>query len=568
LDKKAFALYTKIKKYFLIHQEESMQMSIFSKIISVFFLSLLNLNSYKIYSMEQKEEALENLMILIDHSQEISRRGAIKIRLDRTSEKHEMPILIFGKHLLDTLNKGSNDLIFEFEHENISGYLFFPNTYLEKKLKPEEIKNAFENLYKLGFDTNIIKLKQLEIAKRKPTLTNKKLFDTQVSFVINQLLLPQKRCIFLGGHGRAGTLIAGLEIHSAAKLFDILSRKNTQLLVVRTCYFGGQSMYTIQDYFNASTARLSTILNKPICYEKYKPSSMIIISETISDLQTRIALPNKEFTEKDFVKAFKNLKIEEKKLYALSKKHEFFASQLKTDSDSSKDAFPIEPTIFPLIRFPEKNAKFYPLNIFDKIFNIDAVEVGKRKVKIEGERVQKANIPIIIKDKSILTLFTQYISIPIHIIGRIPTVISHLSDTNDHLFKEIKTTSSEVDFLQFIYNFVNEELLETSVRHDFFLIKKIVLQKETSLQLSSFYEIVLPKTLYNILIERGPLDKFIYIFSTEKKSTPENTFKNSGINWRNDKKFKKITSEEFSQYQKNIAQISRVAGLESMGKKI
>jgi hypothetical protein len=543
--------------------------------------------------LSEGSQEQENLIIMID-TQEATMQGSETTLFKRNLKNGNMPILVFGKHFLKAFDTNylSEYYIFEFEHNNIGGYLFLPINYLEKKLKSDEVKDLEKNFYKLGFDTNVIKLNRItdyseEIKKAKPEFSEN-LFNKEVVYIINQLLLPQNRFIHLNGHGGGPEhMIAGLKLLNAVNLFVVLAKKETQMLVVLSCYFGGQTMFTVQDLFNADTRRLADLLNSPVIYEKYKTYPMIIISETISDLPTTTSKYGDEFFVEAYLDVFNKFQKQEKRLKTVSAKRDFFASMLELPLEitgyksklAAKEGlqfvrFPIMAARFPLIRFPGKDAKFYPLNVFDKVFIIDELVVGKSKIKIlgtrkEGTTVSPSNTHLVVKNKTYLALFVPYVSMPLQIEGYVPTVISYLPDTNDHLFEEINEISkTSKNFIEFITTFAQAGLRD-SIRHDFFLIKQIFTMGDLIVNFPDGTKKYMPHFLYNVLIERGPLDKFKYIFSTEKEATIGNTYKNDPKGWSSSfPDVEKLTAEEFAQYKKNIERILRVSGLESFGKKI
>ncbi len=235
---------------------------------------------------------IHNLIMLIDHNKEFDKpEKAVSSTLSTILYQEASPALIFGKHLLDNVVEKldlSKWFLFEFSYQELGSYLLIPKNYARQKLGEEKIEkfksDDYKNFLKLGFNVEQMNLKAITNKSNIQKMNFKKVnFSELVPQAIDKLLTKSKRYVYVVGHGlsiadKKQSTIVNLYIKDAIELFDVLEKKDTQLVYVLTCFFGGKNLAIIQDWLNA---------NNKSRKEEYFSSRMTVVSAATTEVRVR-----------------------------------------------------------------------------------------------------------------------------------------------------------------------------------------------------------------------------------------------------------------------------------------
>ncbi|MFH1644168.1 MAG: ankyrin repeat domain-containing protein, partial [bacterium] len=460
-----------------------------------------------------------------DKQKIISVKRALATELKEIIKQKACPTIIIGQHLLRNALQMACSLkdwvIVEIEYENIRGYLIIPNQIIgNTNIDPRSLDSSLKNL---GFDLSKIQHSYINESDAQSKQINQKKIDGKtfselVPSIINYLLTPKERFVYWIGHGNSGNdpTIGNLSNNDASKLLTILAQKNTKIVYISSCFFGGKNFKKINDF-----------------------SKMTIISGATTEITTRKRYGTRPINWTGF---FNGL-IANKNYTNNNESNQYLANQVLPFLTTSDP----DITNFPHIKNPG-DSSFTLLNVNDKAVLINQEAISRCKTNagsISVDNKQLLEIDINQKKESISIAET------IKITNKIPLLISNC---DKNIFEQIYINAlkdvSKADFINIIEKITKVSEFNGSEIENIFLIKELSFPVNIALNIKDDKEKSLPKILHNVLIQRGPGSKCDIFFSANKKQERANSFYISYDNKTNSwNSYPHLSDEEFALYQ-------------------
>jgi ankyrin repeat protein len=417
-----------------------------------------------------------------------STQQAISMTLYKIIKSQSCPVIIFGQYLLQNALKRPASLkdwtIIDFAWQKVTGYLIVPNQLLEtaRKTKNSSLENE---LQALGFILSNIPYTIVNetIVKKRQAIIDPITFSdfsSTVPTIINKLLIPTERYVYWTGHGGVQSVktIGALQNNDASALLSMLAHKGTRITYVDTCFFSEKNSRDLADCNDMIIISGATTAIASITLSIDRPANW-------GGFFYGLASYKQYSNQNDLIKHFTH------NVMPLIASHKPHISN------------------FPHIKFP--GSPFTLLAINDQAQLIDKVP-------------PKSSKTITIHDKRLLEVDLSFIKNKLKIKQQIPLIISN-RDRN--VFEKITISKIDKktlnDDLSYIFQkFLQAKLFSNSTLENTFLIKELNLPSNLSIDIPQKGKTCIPKTVYNVLMLRGPGSKCCVFLSFDRQPTSTN----------------------------------------------
>ncbi|MFH1644599.1 MAG: ankyrin repeat domain-containing protein [bacterium] len=453
-----------------------------------------------------KTNSLNNIVLFVDWSVEKIKNDKHPLESVNTVFSSDLynlikqktcPIIIFGKHLLKNalrLSCSLNDWhIIEFSRDGVDGYIIVPKHIVAENFNSND---SIETIFTaLNFSVSKIMCNYVDETyvlnkKDKDKELRREDFSFFIPGIIESLFLPAKRFVYWGGHGwvKNNPSVGDLFNQDANNLLTIFENKDTRLVYISSCYFGGRNFEITEDI-----------------------SDMIIVSSATTEISTS----SRSGVRINNWNAFFNM---------LSEADSRFSQNSDYYKYLANKVYPFivtfNPNIsnFPHIKLPGYSSfKLLPINNEAMLIDDDMILRSPNNKEF-----------IDVRDKRLLEVDSSSIDKAIRIRNKIPLIISNkLENIFEQIYVESFKKNKENDFTLIIKKLTRSDLFCDSTLENTFLIKEFKTKGNFFIQVKendTDKKIELPTVLYNVVINRGPDNKCEGFFSTDKDVDYKNSF--------------------------------------------
>ncbi len=454
-------------------------------------LSSCGARSYKAYTNSVMADRMSKLAIFIDRNNEyaqtkqqlVSVKSALSKELCSLIQQKTCPVLIIGAHMLRNVVQLSDSLkdwlIVEITWNGIGGYLLIPKRVI---MNTESDIGPLESLLaSLGFavssinytcvDDTYVRNKQFD----ENTLLPKN-YSSLVPDLIDALLLPKDRVVYWSGHGSSASTkyIGNLMGTDASQLLQILSRKNTKLVWISTCFLGGKNLEYISNF-----------------------SDMTVVSSATTEI---ILYQSHGATPVNWGGFFNGLAA-----YTCFMQHD------KGDSYLSTEVLPhLVNQSLHISNFP--HIKHAGNSYFTLLPNEHAFLLNPEIMACYGAQ----GVSCVVEKKKLLELVDiEQILQPVVITQKVPLIISN---KYRNIFKKVcidtLPDTDKLDFIAVMRKLTRASIFVSSTIENVFIIQELYLFKKLFLDIKNNTQKLMPKAFYNVVIKRGPSSKCCVFLST------------------------------------------------------
>jgi len=417
------------------------------------------------------------------NQQLVSVQTALSEKIWYLIKQKACPIIIIGQHLLYNALQLScsinNWITIDISYENINGYILIPPKIIRFPAD-NNYASLDSNLQTIGLDLSSIKHSYTNescVREKQPIYSDIQTanFSKLVPLIIDKLLIPKERYVFLSGHGWAKdpSTIGCLLNDDALNLLTILANKKTKIIYLSSCFFGGKNFETVKNFNDIPIISAAT--------------TEIIVRGNI-DL-----MPNNWHSFFNALNTYYNFSNNNQFCEYLSNQAlQFFVTQKPNLSN------------FPHIKFPGTQFALLPIN--NQAMSIDKETLSKSKIlEVENKRLLEVNI--------------EKINNTITIKDKIPLIISNSKkNTFEKINIETIKKAQNKDLIYVIRKFTKPDIFKDSTLKNILLIKELKLQEKLPID-NQNNKTNIYNTLYNVVIERGPSSECYTIFGTDKNPT-------------------------------------------------
>jgi len=457
------------------------------------------------YKKNIKRDQSMYLAIFVDSDSECikDKKHIVSVKRAFSQEIHDIikqktcPLIIIGQHMLHNaiqLSCSLEDwLIVDFSKENIDGYILVPKKLIDTPLH-SDTKNILDiKMQYLGFSLSPINHDYINEERIKQKKYPEKDFDEKdfsalIPKILDTLLMPRERYVYWGGHGNIvgdGT-IGGISRNNAKTLFTILAKKHTNFLYVSSCFFSGKNYEAVNDI-----------------------GSMIVISAATTEISVSLSRGTHPTNWNGFFNVLANYKNRNESLSSFQTHNDYLANAVLPNLITHSPNI----TNFPHIKFPGKPFTLLLVNNQATLLDKDTINnyTSKASIDLDNQRLLEITIP--------------NVKNTIKIKENIPFVVSN---TNKNVFEKIyiniNNDNMGKDLINIFEQLALPNLFHHSTLENTFLIKELTFSTKILLRKKDTHETVIPETVYNIAIKRGPGPDCWIFFSTNKNPTPKNSF--------------------------------------------